>query len=148
DRYNTTIRKRIASILESWLDGEAVEFTVRVSESNMARVHFVVRPPRGQSVPDVDQAALERRLVEASRSWEDDFSAAVVNEFGEESGARLSRAYVDSFPEGYKEDYPPAVGAVDLGRLEAINGDEGLDLNLHGQVDAAADESRLKVYRV
>ncbi|MDT0201875.1 NAD-glutamate dehydrogenase [Nocardioides sp. AE5] len=148
DRYNTTIRKRIAAILEEWLAGESVEFTVRISESSMARAHFVVRPAKGASIPEVDQAALERRLVEATRSWEDDLTSAVLAEYGESDGAHLLRRYADAFPEGYKEDFTPAVAAVDLGRLDAIQGDAGMDLSLHTLPDAAGDESRLKVYRI
>ncbi len=76
DRYNTTVRERIAAILRDRLGGDSVEFTVRVSESNMARVHFVVRPPQGQTVREIDGAGLERELIEAARSWQDDFTAA------------------------------------------------------------------------
>ena len=68
-------------------------------------------------------AEIERRLAEAARSWRDDFVAAAHAEYGEEDGALLARKYADSFPEAYKEDYPPRTGAVDLGRLEGIPGD-------------------------
>ena len=54
-------------------------------------MHFVVHPRKGEVVADVDVADLERRLVEASRSWRDDFITAVVTEFGEEQGSRLAR---------------------------------------------------------
>ncbi|KRF18782.1 NAD-glutamate dehydrogenase [Nocardioides sp. Soil797] len=148
DRYNTTVRQRIAEILRERLHGQSVEFTVRVSESNMARVHFVVRPPAGEVIDDIDAADLERELVEAARSWHDDFTSAVVNEHGEETGARLSRDYVESFPEAYKEDFSARTGAVDLGRLEAIEGDEGIDLSLYEPIDAGRGEARLKVYRI
>jgi glutamate dehydrogenase len=152
DRYNTAVRERFARILQARLHGESIEFTVRINESTTARVHFVVHLPKGDQVPDVDTADLERRLVEASRSWRDDFTQAVIAEYGEEVGTRLGRRYADSFPEGYKEDYSPRTAAVDLGRLEAIStdgpGDSGLDLSLHEQLDASPGEVRLKVYRI
>ncbi len=148
DRYNTTVRQRISTILQQAFGGESVEFTVRVSESQLARVHFVVRPPRGELVGEADVSELERRLVEAARSWEDDFNAAVRSEYGEQRGAHLARLYSESFPEAYKEDFPPRTGAADLGRLEAIEGDEGIDLSLHETIDGAAGEARLKVYRI
>ncbi|CAM3368102.1 NAD-glutamate dehydrogenase [Nocardioides dubius] len=147
DRYNTTVRQRIATILGQRFGGE-VEFTARVTESNMARLHFVVRPPQGRRIDGVDVGELERRLVEATRSWQDDFAAAVRAEFGEQRGAALAREYGGSFPEAYKEDYAARTGAVDLGRLEAIGGEEGLDLALTEDLDAAGGEARLKVYRV
>ena len=73
DRYNTAVREKFARILQERLNGESTEFTVRINESTTARVHFVVRLPKGDEIPDVDTADLERRLTEASRSWRDDF---------------------------------------------------------------------------
>jgi glutamate dehydrogenase len=149
DRYNTGVRERFAQILKERLAGESVEFTVRINESTTARVHFVVHMPKGQPIPGgVDVQDLERRLSEASRSWRDDFVTAVIAEYGEEVGLNLGRRYVDSFPEAYKEDFPARTAAVDLGRLEAIRGDEGIDLSLYEELDAGRGEARLKVFRI
>lgn len=150
DRYNTAVRERFSQILLDRLHGESVEFTVRINESTTARVHFVVHlsaDATGGS-GDIDAADLERRLSEASRSWRDDFTSAVIAEYGEEAGARLGRRYVDSFPEAYKEDFSPRTAAVDLRRLEDVEGEEGIDLSLYEQLDAGRGEARLKVYRV
>jgi glutamate dehydrogenase len=148
DRYTTAVREKISSILKTQLGGESIEYTARVSESMLARLHFVVRPPRGELVGDYDEVELERRLAEAARSWRDDLVSAVHGEYGEEEGARLGRLYADAFPEAYKEDYPPRTGAVDLGRLEALEGDEGLSISFYERMDAAPGEARLKVFRV
>ncbi|MGH3444229.1 MAG: NAD-glutamate dehydrogenase domain-containing protein, partial [Nocardioidaceae bacterium] len=45
-------------------------------------------------------------------------------------------------------DYPPRTGAVDLGRLEGIQEDEGLGLSFYQPMDAGPHEARLKVFRV
>ncbi|MFM6848337.1 MAG: NAD-glutamate dehydrogenase, partial [Terrabacter sp.] len=152
DRYSTAVRERFSDILREQLGGEHVEFTARVNESTTARVHFVVHPPKGDSIPPIDVADLERRLTEASRSWRDDFVAAVVSEHGEDRGSRLARVWADAFPEAYKEDYEPQRGSADLGRIEAIEGDEGIDLALFDQDQQSGvyrrGESRLKVFRV
>ncbi len=148
DRYTTAVRERIAAILRSQLGGESIEYTARVSESMLARLHFVVRPKRGELIGEFDRDDLERRLAEAARSWRDDFVSAVHSEYGEEEGARLAGSYADCFPEAYKEDYPPRTAAVDLGRLEAIEGDEGLALSLYEPLDASPGEARLKVFRI
>jgi glutamate dehydrogenase len=146
DRYNTTVRERFSALLKESFDGESIEFTVRMSESTTARVHFVVHPPRGRKIPDVDVSELERRLTDASRSWRDDFTAATIAEFGEDIGSRLARTFEASFPEAYKEDFSAATGALDLGRLEAL-GESGTDLSLFSPLDAARGEARLKVFR-
>ncbi|MGI8523340.1 MAG: NAD-glutamate dehydrogenase, partial [Nocardioides sp.] len=93
-------------------------------------------------------ADLERKLTEASRSWRDDFVTATIGEYGEEHGARLGRLYESSFPEAYKEDFSPVAAALDLGRLQAIEGDEGLDLSLFSPLDASRGEARFKIFRV
>ncbi len=148
DRYNTSVRERFAKILQDRFGGESVEFTVRINESTTARVHFVVRVPKGEAIPDVDTQELERRLGEASRSWRDDFHSAVVAEYGEEAGSILGRRYADSFPEAYKEDFLARTAAIDLGRLEAIQGEQGIDLALYEELDAGRGEARLKVFRI
>ena len=56
--------------------------------------------------------------------------------------------YADSFPEAYKEDYPPRTGAVDLARLESMQGEAGIDLSFYQPMDCAPGEARLKVFRV
>ncbi len=151
DRYNTAVRERFSEILKERLGGDSVEFTVRLTESTTARVHFVVHPPKGAATREVDAADLERRMAEASRSWRDDFTSAVLSEYGEEAGAGLARRYVDSFPEAFKEDYPPRVAAVDLGRLEALElgaDGTGIDLSMYQDLDAGQGEAHLKVYRI
>src|SRR4051794_16169348 len=146
DRYNTNVRERFSEILKESFAGESIEFTVRMSESTTARVHFVVHPPKGEKIPDVDVSDLERRLTDASRSWRDDFTAATITEFGEDVGSRLARSFESAFPEAYKEDFSAATGALDLGRLQAL-GDVGTDLSLFSPLDAARGEARLKVFR-
>ncbi len=147
DRYTTAVRERIAGILKRELGGDSIEYTARVSESMLARLHFVVRPKPGETVGEFDHAEVERRLAEAARSWRDDFVAAAHAEYGEEDGALLARTYADSFPEAYKEDYPPRTGAVDMGRLESLADEDGLGLSYYQVMDAGPQEARLKIYR-
>ncbi|MBA2558590.1 MAG: NAD-glutamate dehydrogenase, partial [Propionibacteriales bacterium] len=146
DRYTTKVRERMQKILKQTLGAESLDFTARVSESVLARLHFVVRAAPGETLRDFDQDALEQRLADATRSWTDDFAAAVTEQFGEEAGARLARVYGDAFPEAYKEDFSPRVGAGDVRRLEAL-GPEPIGLSLYAPVDASDSEARFKVFR-
>ncbi|WP_370288711.1 NAD-glutamate dehydrogenase [Nocardioides sp.] len=156
DRYNTAVRQRFVQILadqigEGRVPAGDVEFSVSINESATARVHLVIHLPHGELLPDdIDTADLERRLVDASRSWQDDFRQAIIAEFGEERGASLARRYLDALPEAYKEDFTPRAGAIDIGRIEALDldGGQGLDESLYADVDAPEGEARLKLYRV
>ncbi|HLU40920.1 MAG TPA: NAD-glutamate dehydrogenase, partial [Microthrixaceae bacterium] len=151
DRYTTSVRERVAGILREELGGATIDYTARVTESLLARLHFVVRLPEGEVAGPVDVAGLETRLAEAARSWRDDFVAAVYAEHGEEQGARIARAWADGFPEAYKEDYAPRAGAADVATIEGITLDgagHGLGLSFLQPVGSAPGEARLKVFRI
>ena len=63
DRYTTAIRLRAQEILRQALGGESVSYSAMVGESAVSRLHVVVRAGRGKTLPDADEAALERQLV-------------------------------------------------------------------------------------
>jgi glutamate dehydrogenase len=85
DKYNTDLRRRIAKLLVNAYNGVNVEFTPLLSESAIARIHFVVHAEPG-TMPDVDTRELETRLVQVTRRWQDDLADALLDAFGEEQG--------------------------------------------------------------
>ena len=147
DRYTTAVREKVTAILKEQLRGETVEYTARVNESFLARLHIVVRPARGEGIPDYDRDDIERRLKEVARSWRDDFLSALDEEFGEERGAELAKKYAPAVPDSYEDHYVARTAAVDVGRLEALEGEEDLSLRLFERVDSRPGEIRLKLYR-
>ena len=82
DKYNTDLRRRIARLLMSAFNGTNVEFTPLLSESTLARIHFVVHAEPG-AMTDVDTRELEQRLIQVSRRWQDDLADALLDAFGE-----------------------------------------------------------------
>jgi len=149
DRYTTTVRLRMAAILREAFEGVSVDYTARVSESVLARLHFVVRVAAGGRIPDVDHDELEARLVEAARSWDEDLAEALRAEAGEEEAARLLRTWGHGFPESYKEDYPARVAVADLRRIEELDAadPEAIGMNLYEPVGAGGGVHRFKLYR-
>ena len=61
DRYTTSVRLRMEEILREAFNGGTVDYSARVSESVLARLHFVVRLPPGTELPQVDRDELEAR---------------------------------------------------------------------------------------
>ncbi len=120
DRYTTVVRERMQAVLADVVGGGTVDYTARVSESVLARLHFVVRPGAGGTLPTVDEDELERLLVAATRSWDEDLADAVRADCDEDEGTALLRAWGGGIPEGYKEDVPARVAVADLRRLEAL----------------------------
>ena len=112
ERYTTKVRLRAQEILTEALNGASVDYSATVGDSALARLHVVVRAERGQVVPQVDAAALERRLAAAVRSWDEDLSAEAIRVLGEERARTLLDLCGASIPETYKADVS-AQDAVD-----------------------------------
>jgi len=147
DRYNTAVRLKMESILREAFHGASVDYTTRVSESVLARLHFVVRVAQGQVIPTVDEEDLQQRLIDATRTWEEDLTDAASGEYGEDGAAPLLGLYGKAFPESYKEDFSPRVGVLDIGYLEALDSDEAIRLNLYQEPGRPYAERRFKLYR-
>ncbi|MGV1008152.1 MAG: NAD-glutamate dehydrogenase [Dermatophilaceae bacterium] len=146
DRYNTTCRLRIEALLRGAFHAVSVDYTTRVSDAPLAQVHYVLHLPKDTPPPDVDAAALEHEIVDATRTWDEDLVEAARAEHGEEAGGRLAGLYGKAFPEAYKEDFHPRVAIADLKRIEALASDEAVELNLYHGPGSPRTERRFKFY--
>src|SRR5690606_37899552 len=120
DRYNTTVRLRIEALLRDTFGAEFVDHTTRVGDSPLAQLHFVVRLPRGASIPNVDESALQTQLEQAIRGWEEGLVDALHQSVGEEEAAQLLGQYGDAFPGAYKEAITPEDALGDIALLESL----------------------------
>jgi glutamate dehydrogenase len=148
DRYTTQIRQEMEEILLDAFNGVSIDYTALVSESVLARLHFVVRVDSKEAVPDVDPAEIEGRLVRATRSWDDDFADALGVSCGPTEASTLAAIYADAFPEAFKEALPATAAVADLHRLEALQSKGDIDLELYSAPGAAPSERRLKLFHV
>jgi len=155
ERWNTGVRLRMQEILLEALHGTSVDYTTRVSESVLARLHFVVWTPvgndgdsSGDAPASVDIEDLQRRLAVAARTWAEDLADALVDRVGEAHAPELLRRYSEAFPEAYKEDFPATTAVADLRRLEMLEEADDIGMSLYTPADAHPDERRFKIYRV
>jgi len=158
DRYTTAVRLRVQQVLAEAFGATSVDYTTQIGESPLARVHLVLRVPPGQELPEVDPVALERAVVAATRSWEEDLADALGAELGEDAAAPLWRAWGRAFPEAYKEDFPAADAVADVQRVAAVwaaaarpedghDADRLVSTHLYRPAGAGALEWRMKLYR-
>ncbi len=151
DRYNTSVRLRMADILKETFGGNDVEFSARVSESALARLQFVVRVPRDKHVPSLDRGqleAVEQRLVEVSRTWSDRLGDALRTAFGEEVGDGLLDRFGRAFPTAYEETFTVNQGLADLQHLDRLGEGRGTSVALYRPADAPDEIRRFKLFRV
>jgi len=149
DRFNTAVRLRMERMLVEAYGAETVDYATRVGDQVLAQIHYILRMPRGGSIPDVDVEELERRLQEASRTWEERLAEAVQSHFADEDtiGDVLAR-YASGFPEAYKEDFDAQTALVDLEHIKSLETRrKGMPLRLYAEPGADPATRRLKCYR-
>ncbi|TDU88351.1 glutamate dehydrogenase (NAD) [Kribbella voronezhensis] len=148
DRYTTAVRLKMQQILKDAIGADSVDYAAYVTESVLARVHFVVRMKQGETVGDYDADLLEQRVIEATRAWQDDFTVALHAHGGDGAVTRLSSQYAGAFPEAYKEDFDARVAVKDAMILDGLPADDGLAMSLYSPIDEQWEgERRFKVYR-
>ena len=146
ERFTTQSRLIIQRILEETFGGIDTEFTVRLSESVLARLYFVIRVD-AKHAPSYDIAELERRLHMVSRTWADDLQDALLESFGEDRGTRLFQRYRDAFRADYREAYSARIAVLDVEKMECI-GEGGIEMSLYRPLEAEEERLRFKLFQL
>ncbi|HKT57866.1 MAG TPA: NAD-glutamate dehydrogenase [Microbacterium sp.] len=121
DRYNTAVRLSIENLLRSVFRAESVDHATWVGEAPLAQLHFVVRVPRGTSLPEIDEAELQAQLMDAVRGWDEGLVDELHQTYGEDETARLLAQYGAAFPLAYKESVRPDEALDDIALLEGLD---------------------------
>jgi len=148
-RLTEAVRVRIRETLMATFHGVHAEESTLVTDSAVARLHFVIYAQPGVA-PDYDTPVIEARLASALRTWTDDLADALVEEFGEERGVLLHHRYASALPSGYQDDHTARTAVNDIRRLEALlSGDpgDGLAMHLYRPHETIDPAPRLKLYR-
>lgn len=148
ERYNTELRHQTQRILQKYFRTDRdVEFTTYFSESQLARTHYIVRVDNNNQ--EFNVATIERDLMEASSSWDDRLTQAIMSGFGENKGTALTKAYKNAFPRSYKEATLAGGTAVaDIELLESLDDDNKLGMLFYRPQEEKSDSKavRLKLY--
>jgi len=119
ERYNTETRKKIQTILLDIFNAQNVEFSVQLSESILARLHFIIHSAEGCCV-DYDAREIEEQIIEALADWNDDLRDELQNYHGEASGNQLFNSYYEGFSAAYREDISSRTALLDIEKIEYL----------------------------
>jgi glutamate dehydrogenase len=145
DRFNTSVRERIETLLSNALHAEQSDSSVQMGEAALARLSVVLRPKIGDQ-PVYDLVALEHSVASIVRNWHDEVRNALVQARGDHQGVVLANRYARLLPAGYVEDVSPAVAATDVHQLSLLEGDNALRMSFY-HPPKAPETLRFKVYR-
>ena len=85
DRFDSSVRRRIVTLLSDSLKSDNIDFFVTLSESRLARLHLVARMPAGTRY-DYDAVAFEHEVARIVRGWHDELQHNLVEHCGEARG--------------------------------------------------------------
>ncbi|MEV0107698.1 NAD-glutamate dehydrogenase domain-containing protein, partial [Nocardia sp. NPDC050799] len=152
DRYTTAVRLEMQDILVRELGGASIDYSARVSESELASVYFTIRMPGAETTEPVGAAEeisederrrIQNLLAEASRTWDDHLNDAV--NASTVLDPRIVRRYCEAFPEGYKQDFSARRALADIDRLERLR-PGSIDQHLYRVAGAPAGSWRFTLY--
>ena len=145
DRFHSDLRKKIGDILLAAYDGNGIEFDVTFSESVLARVEYrVYTPHSNNNAPKV--SLLQKKIEEASVSWNDGLRKVLSETHGEEHGVKLYSRYRDAFSRGYQEDFSSRRAAHDIQRVEDVVHSSNLGIYFYRPIDVMDGSVRLRLY--
>lgn len=145
DRYDSTLRLRMQTIIAETFKGSIAAFYTHLTDEALARLHIIVKTTRGE-IPDVDHPSLEHKLAEAGRSWVDRLEEALIEDRGEERGISSLRRFSKAFPASYQDHFNEHDAAFDVSRIDEAHESGGLSMNLYRPLEAEAHRLHFKLY--
>lgn len=145
DIYSTAVRQQIQQVLMARLEASDSEFWTFFSESQLVRVQFILSvDPRCNL--EIDHVKIERDVIQACRSWADDFNERLRGGLGEAAAAEALAHFGDAFPPGYSERFNPATAVADVQQLLALDNDNPLALSFYQPLQSRTGELHCKLY--
>ena len=145
ERFQTELRIKIGHELMAALNGQSIEFTPMLTDSPLARIHYLVRA-KENAPQNVNLSALEARITRLTQRWEDDCTAELVRAHGEGAGMALAHRFAEAFSTSYREDFSAQVAAEDADLLMALSPTSPLAVKLYRPLDAGPGMLRFKIY--
>ena len=152
DRYTTRLRQCMQNLLVETFQGSSAAFTTLLSESVLARTHFVIHLP-GEICTSYCIESLEAQLRELAHSWQDSLHEGLIEQLGEGQGNRLYQRYANAFPAGYRADWSVYTAISDLQHMEALEADhqrakeQRLEMSFYRPLEAPDQELHFKLFR-
>ncbi|HCH76120.1 MAG TPA: NAD-glutamate dehydrogenase, partial [Pseudomonas sp.] len=147
DSYSTETRLKIQQVLQERLEASDCEFSTYFSESVLTRVQFILRLDPSRAL-QVDTVRLEQEVLQACRTWQDDYQSLVVERFGEARGTHLLSEFPKGFPAGYRERFSPQSATVDMQHVLDLSEERPLVMSFYQPITAEENRLHCKLYHL
>jgi len=146
EKYTTAVRTRVEDILKEAFDGTSIESSVQIANSELARVHIIVRT-RHSERPRISIQKIEAQIAAVVVSWSDKLRSRLEEAFGADDGLKLFRLYGKIFPAGYQEDVSARKACRDVKCIDEMLGQSRVrSVKLYKPKNSSRDHLQFVVY--
>jgi len=145
DELTTRRRVEIGDMIAKCSGGTLTSWSVALGDGDVALVRYTMVVDTRTPTPD--EAMLDRQLDAMVRGWESNVEEALGGLVGPARAARLAMAHASHFPIPYRSRYPVADAALDVVRLDALDGPARRSVRLYDLEADSEDRLRMKIYR-
>ncbi|MBS0386573.1 MAG: NAD-glutamate dehydrogenase [Proteobacteria bacterium] len=147
DRFNTHLREQVGEAIARAYGGRVESFAPQLGENQLARVLFVIGDI-DKKRPDPDPHALDAEIGRFARTWEDDFTSALLNSELFDAAAReyASMRFDDAFTGAYRDLYPVSEALVDASEILASSDTDVIRVRAYRRQGDPTNVMRCKFY--
>lgn len=145
DRYDTSLRLKMAELIAKAYGGEVMSFATHIADDPLARVHLVIKTS-GPAQVEPNVAEIEAALIEISRSWADKLESAILAKHQGSRGRNLAKTFANAFPAAYREATSAEDAAFDAVLINAYASPNGLAQSLSRPVGTAETAVHFKLF--
>jgi len=143
DNFNTSLREKIQELIAGAYKGDTSDTFIQIADSNLTRLHLVVRTEN--NIPDVDVDDLEEKLIQLCRLWNDDFKCEVANSFSVDESREIFNLYEDAFSVSYTNRFNAKAAVLDVQNINSCIQSGNITCDLY-QTAEVPDVVELKLY--
>lgn len=145
DRFETQLRVAIGDILTGAFSGRLSSFYTQVTDSALARIHYIVATKPG-ALPKIDQKAIEAKITKAARDWRDGLKDALIKAHGEGKGGDIADQFAHAFPTAYREKFDAEAAVGDVARVLSCAKDKKVGIHVYKPETGDAGALGIKIY--
>ncbi|MDD9911847.1 MAG: NAD-glutamate dehydrogenase [Alphaproteobacteria bacterium] len=131
ERMSTPQRLKIQDILMEAVDGESIEYQVRMGEGVLARLFFKIRT-KSHTNTHASEQEIEAAVAAATLGWVDNLRHLLIQIHDEDKGLELYNHFEKTFAPSYQEITSEILAAQDIKRLQNMTeSEESVLFTLH-----------------
>jgi glutamate dehydrogenase len=148
DIYTSRLRDSVGQMLGLETGGRLVRTAVELRADGLAWMQFVLAMAHPEQVSATAIAALDRRLLQLVRGWEEDLEAALLDQAGPTRAARLTMSHGRAFSASYRAQHTAREAAADIIALSHLHDEQDRAVRLLRDDRDGPAQLRLKIYRL